>query len=479
MKIVMIASEARPFCKTGGLADVVYSLSKELAIMGEDVSVIIPYYDVIKSKQNFEVKKVASFDVRMSWRKPQPNVYVTYADGIRYYLIENQQYFERGHLYGDGDDGERFAFFALAAKQLMIQLKMKPDIISVHDWQTAMIPAIIKEDKVAVKKYFPKTYFTLTIHNPAFQGMMDGDAVGNLFNLPYSLYECGNLRFKDRFSTLKGGIVYADKIVTVSPTHHDELLTPYGGMGLDSILRLREWDFCGVLNGIDYLEFNPSDDKYIAQNYDVNNCVEGKKENKKALMERFNLTGENRPLISMVTRITWQKGFDIILPEIDELIEKGANIVMLGSGEYNYEQAWEQLLRRHPGRIGIYIGYSDPLAHLVYAGSDYFLMPSLFEPCGLGQMIAQRYGTPPIVRLTGGLADSVICYDGKNYKTANGFGFAEYSGFELLKCTLFAMDTFKKEAKRVALIKNSMNTNNTWRKSAESYLGIFKELTAR
>ena len=478
MKIVMIASESRPFCKTGGLADVVYSLSKELVQMGEDVSIIIPYYDLIKSKK-VEAKKIASFDIMMSWRKQGVNVFETESDGIKYYLLENQQYFERGHLYGDGDDGERFALLALASKQLMIELKMKPDIVNVHDWQSAMVPVLIKEDPIHQPKFFKKTHYVLTIHNPAFQGMLDGDAVGNLFNLPYSLYENGNLRFKDRFSTLKSGIMYADKVVTVSPNHHNELLTPYGGMGLDAILRLREWDFTGVLNGIDYLEFNPGNDRFIPNNYEVNTVVSGKKANKKALLERFNMKDPKRPLISLVTRITWQKGFDIILPAVDEIIAHGANIIMLGSGEYNYEQKWEELLRKYPGRIGLYIGYSDPLAHLVYAGSDFFLMPSLFEPCGLGQMIAQRYGTPPIVRLTGGLSDSVICYDGNNAKVANGFGFSEYSAFELLKVTLWALDAYKKEKVRVALMKNAMNTNNTWRKSAELYMGIYRELVGK
>ena len=475
MKIVMIASEARPFCKTGGLADVTYSLSKELAMMGEEVSIILPYYDLIKEKK-IEVKKVANFDVRMSWRKQNTNVYSTIQEGINYYFIENDQYFSRGHLYGDDDDGERFAFFALASKELMIALKMKPNIVNVHDWQSAMVPVLIKEDQVSQKKYFPKTHYVLTIHNPAFQGMLDGDAAGDLFNLPYALFENGSLRLKDRFSTLKSGIMYSDKIVTVSPNHHNELLTPYGGMGLDGVLRLREWDFTGVLNGIDYLEFNPADDKYIALNYNINKAISGKKASKKALYERFNLDDINRPLISLVTRITWQKGFDIIFPAIDEIIAHGANIIMLGSGEYNYEQKWEELLKRYPGRIGLYLGYSDPLAHLIYAGSDFFLMPSLFEPCGLGQMIAQRYGTPPIVRLTGGLTDSVICFDGNNIDEANGFGFSEYSAFELLKCTLFAIDSYKKEKIRKALIKNAMETNNTWRKSAELYLGIYKEI---
>ena len=476
MKIVMVASESRPYCKTGGLADVVYSLSKELAVQGEEVSIILPYYDTIaRSLPKAQLKKEVSFNTHMSWRQQSVDVYSTVCDGITFYFIENQQYFERGHVYGDFDDGERFAFFTNAAKELIIAKKMRPDIIHVHDWQAGMLPCLMKVDPLNQKK-FAKTKYVFTIHNPAFQGLMPRFTLGDFYNLTDELFDNGAVRFKDQVSTLKAGIIFSDRITTVSPTHHLELLTPEGGMGLDGVLRYREWDFSGILNGIDYLEFNPEDDKVIAMPYTAKTLVSGKKANKEALCKEFGLKNKQAPLYSLVTRITWQKGFDIIFPAVEELINRGANIVMLGSGEYDYEQKWEDIRRRHPDQVGLYIGYSDPLAHKIYAASDFFIMPSLFEPCGLGQMIAQRYGTLPIVRRTGGLRDSVICYDGNNAETSNGFGFDAYSVYEMKRTSHYAFDVYQDKKLLHQLMKNAMLTDNSWQKSTQEYLKVYKAL---
>ena len=476
MKILMVASESRPFCKTGGLADVVYSLSKELAVLGEEVSIIIPYYDSIAVKlPKGELKKVVSFKTRMSWRKQTVDVYETVKDGINFYFIENRQYFERGHIYGDFDDGERFAFFTMAVKEFLLAKKYYPNIIHVHDWQAGMLPALIKVDPNCQKK-FAKTKYVFTIHNPAFQGTMPKFTLGDFYNLTDELFDNGAVRFKNQVSTLKAGIVFSDKITTVSPTHHLELLTPEGGMGLDSVLHYREWDFLGILNGIDYLEFNPSDDKVIAMPFSEKNLVSGKKANREDLFKQLGLKNNKGPLYSLVTRITWQKGFDIIFPAVEDLINRGANIVMLGSGEYQYEQRWEELKRRYPDRIGLYIGYSDPLAHKIYAASDFFIMPSLFEPCGLGQMIAQRYGTLPIVRRTGGLRDSVICYDGNNRETSNGFGFDTYSEYEMKRTSQYAFDVYQDKKLLHQLMKNAMLTDNSWQKSTQEYLKLYELL---
>ena len=476
MKIVMVASESRPFCKTGGLADVVYSLSKELAVLGEEVFIIIPYYDSIaRNLPKSELKKAASFNTHMSWRQQSVDVYETKRDGITYYFIENRQYFERGHIYGDFDDGERFAFFTMATKEFLITKKLYPDIIHVHDWQAGMLPCILKTDENCDKK-FNKTKYVFTIHNPAFQGLMPKFTLGDFYNMTDEQFDNGSVRFKDQVSTLKAGIVYADKITTVSPTHHLELLSPEGGMGLDGVLRYREWDFSGILNGIDYLEFNPNDDKVIAKQFTEKNLVAAKKANREALFKEVGIVNNDGPVFSLVTRITWQKGFDIIFPAVEELINRGANIVMLGSGEYHYEQKWEELKRRYPDRVGLYIGYSDPLAHKIYAASDFFIMPSLFEPCGLGQMIAQRYGTLPIVRRTGGLRDSVICYDGNNAETANGFGFDAYSEYEMRRTAHYAFDVYQDKKLLHQLMKNAMLTDNSWQKSTQEYLQLYKLL---
>ena len=476
MKIFMVASESRPYCKTGGLADVVYSLSKELAKSGEDVSIILPFYDSIRRQISSKVlKKAASFQTHMSWRKQTVDIYQTVTDGINYYFVENQQYFERGHIYGDFDDGERFAFFTMAVKEFLLTKKIYPNIIHVHDWQAGMLPCVLRMDDECREK-FRKTKFVFTIHNPAFQGLMPKFTLGDFYNFTDELFDNGSVRFKDQVSTLKAGIVYSDKITTVSPTHHLELLTPEGGMGLDQILRYREWDFSGILNGIDYLEFNPENDKQIAMPFSANNLVTGKKANREALFKQFNLKPNKGPLFSLVTRITWQKGFDIIFPGIEELVNRGASIFMLGSGESQYEQHWEDLRRKYPDRIGLFIGYSDSLAHKIYAASDFFIMPSLFEPCGLGQMIAQRYGTLPIVRRTGGLRDSVICYDGSNADTSNGFGFDAYSVYEMTRTAHYAYDVYENKKLLHQLMKNALKTDNSWEKSTLEYMKLYKAL---
>ena len=476
MKIFMVASESRPYCKTGGLADVVYSLSKELAKSGEDVSIILPFYDSIRRQISSKVlKKAASFQTHMSWRKQTVDIYQTVTDGINYYFVENQQYFERGHIYGDFDDGERFAFFTMAVKEFLLTKKIYPNIIHVHDWQAGMLPCVLRMDDECREK-FRKTKFVFTIHNPAFQGLMPKFTLGDFYNFTDELFDNGSVRFKDQVSTLKAGIVYSDKITTVSPTHHLELLTPEGGMGLDQVLRYREWDFSGILNGIDYLEFNPADDKQIAMPFTAKNLVSGKKVNREALFKQFNLKPNDGPLFSLVTRITWQKGFDIIFPAIEELVNRGASIFMLGRGEYQYEQRWEDLRRRYPDRIGLFIGYSDSLAHKIYAASDFFIMPSLFEPCGLGQMIAQRYGTLPIVRRTGGLRDSVICYDGTNAETSNGFGFDAYSVYEMNRTAQYAYNIYEDKKLLHQLMKNALKTDNSWEKSTLEYMKLYKAL---
>ena len=477
MKIAMVASEARPFCKTGGLADVVYSLSKELVVMGKEVMIILPFYQSIKEKLKDSVTFVDSFFVDMSWRHQEAKVYLGESDGISYYFIEHF-YFDRPNLYGYGDDGERFAFLALAARKLLARQKKVPDIIHVHDWQAGMLPCLIKEVPHYREK-LKKSKFVMTIHNPAFQGMLDRDALDNLYNLSPSLFDNGAVRLDDHVSTLKAGIMYADKITTVSPNHHEELLTPEGGMHLDGPLRLREWDFCGILNGIDYLEFNPGNDAQIVAPYTVSNCRSGKKKNHDALLKELNLTDFGQPLYSVVSRLTWQKGLDILFNAIEELACRNCNIVVLGSGERQYELELEWLRAKYPDRIAIYIGYNDALAHRIYAASDFFMMPSLFEPCGLGQMIAQRYGTLPIVRRTGGLKDSVINYDGGNADTANGFGFDNYTSDDMKYTSIYAFDAYHNKTLMTKLVKNAMNTDNSWAKSAMYYYGVYEELANR
>ena len=473
MRVAMACSEANPFVKTGGLADVTYSLSKELVKMGEEVTIILPLYNQIKAK-NLPMEYVGTVATHMSWRNESANVLHLKQDGIDYYFLENRHYFERDGIYGYDDDGERFAFYCFAFVETLPLVGFKPDIIHAHDWQPGMVFCLIRENDM---KFYKKTKFVFSIHNPAFQGRIDRFSIGDLYNLPDHLFYNGQLEFEGAVSTLKAGIMYADKITTVSPNHREELLTPEGSLGLCNVLRFREYDFCGFLNGIDYNEFNPSDDKYIVKEFGIKNFVSGKKANKEELLRRFELKGEDAPLYSLVSRITWQKGMNLVFAAVRDLANRGANIILLGSGEYNCEQEMEALHREFPDHVGIYVGYNNALAHQIYAGSDFFMMPSLFEPCGLGQMIAQRYGTLPIVRRTGGLRDSVINYDSSNANVSNGFGFDKYNVDDMVSTCVYALDVYynhKEEFKQ--LVKNALNTDNSWQKSVKQYHGLYLSL---
>ena len=473
MKIMMVASESNPLIKTGGLADVVYSLSKELVAMGHQVSVIMPLYKRVTDKYHGQIKKVDSFAVHMAWRVNYADIYVMDVNGIHYYLVDNAYYFHREGVYGYGDDMERFAFYTLAVELFMTRQEVMPDIVHIHDWHPGMLACLMREDE-EWKDIFAKTSIVLSIHNPAFQGMMGEDDLYNLYNLPHTLYEDGAVRWNGGVSTLKTAIVYADKITTVSPNHRYELLTPEGSMGLYSVLSLRENDFVGILNGIDYVEFNPLHDAKIPFPYSAVNFFRTKTLNKWELFKKLGIKDYGRPLYSFVSRVTWQKGMDIVFPVVDELASKGCNIVMLGSGEYRYEQEMERLRAKYPNNIAVYIGYNDDLAHQIYASSDYFFMPSLFEPCGLGQMIAQRYGTLPIVRYTGGLKDTVIGYDGTNLEKANGFGFTNYNYEAFRDVVMLSYDIYDNLPVRKQLVKNAMKVDNSWSKSAKEYLSLYK-----
>lgn len=474
MKIIMCASEAIPLAKTGGLADVVHALSAELVKKGHEVSIFIPYYQSIRDNQNVRVKPIAKYSVQLSWRNQECEVYQTEIDGITYYLLGNVRYFNRQNLYGYEDDNERFAFFVLAIRKVIQELKLEPDIIHCHDWHVGMLPVIIKEQN-AKDKMLKKARFVLTIHNPAFKGMFEPCLLGDYYGLSEDLYNNGKVRYNYRCSSLKAAIMYSDKITTVSPTHAEELLSSDSGHELDTVLELRRYDFCGVLNGIDYVEFNPAKDNKIFKKFTSTTLEEGKLENKKALLKEMYLNENNdKPLFGMVSRLTWQKGADLVIEGARKLLNSGASLVILGSGEYAFEQELERLRAEYPSQMGIYIGYNDVLAHKIYAASDIFLMPSLFEPCGIGQMIALRYGTLPLVRMTGGLNDTVIpCIEG-NEKVATGFGFYAYSKEAIVNTIDWAMNCYQNKKVFDQIRKNAIKCNNDWSKSADEYLNIYK-----
>ncbi|MFA7067448.1 MAG: glycogen synthase [Acidaminococcaceae bacterium] len=475
MKIAMVTSEANPFVKSGGLADVTFSLSKELVIIGEEVAIFMPLYKSIATSHGDKLQLISEFDVSMSWRRQHAKIYRTYHEGIIYYFVQNDYYFLRDNLYGYGDDIERFAFFTIAVRNAFKALGFKADVVHLHDWQPGMLPVLIKEQNKN-DPFFNNFQFVLTIHNPAFKGIFDKYFLNNYYELSDELYDSGMVRFENAVSTLKSAIIYSQKIATVSYTHRDELLASNSEHGLSSVLELRRNDFVGIINGIDYAEFNPKADKAIKYVYNGVNVSKGKEENKRALLNHFNLEYRGQPVFGLVSRLTWQKGIRLITAKTDFLIKNGASLIILGSGEKELEQQIEWLRSQYSDNIGIYIGYSSELAHLIYAGSDFFLMPSLFEPCGIGQMIAQRYGTLPIVRYTGGLKDTINGYNGYNLETANGIGF-EYFDEEGMQYGLdLALRLYQDKEALLTIRRNAMKLDRTWKKSALEYIKLYQSL---
>lgn len=408
MNIAFVASESNPYCKTGGLADVVFALAKELTKKGQNVIVVLPFYDTIRKKNKFSFEHVCDYEVRLSWRRQSASVYRSVASGVPFYLIENDYYFDRGDIYGFNDDGERFAFFSLAARDLFAHLGFAPDIIHVHDWQAGMLPVLIQQQNQG-DPLFAKTKFVMTIHNPEFKGLLDKYFLGDFYNLSDSVYDSGLVRYGGMVSTLKAGIMASEKVTTVAPTYRNEMLTPEGGRGLDGALHFRESDFVGILNGVDTDEFDPEHDPSILP-FGLKDFTEGKAKNKAKFLKEHGLEDDGSPLYGLVSRLTSQKGISLVANVARELLNQGAELFVVGSGEYDLEQALQHLRDDYPTRMGVYFGYNGELAHQVYASSDFFLMPSLFEPCGIGQMIAERYGSLPIVRDTGGLHDTVFPY---------------------------------------------------------------------
>ncbi len=472
MNIIFAAGESQPFVKTGGLADVVFGLSKALVEKKNKVAVFIPFYSKVKAHQEM-YEWVDAFDVVQGWRMTHANILHLLKDGVDFYFVECDQYFDRSNAYGYQDDSERFCFFSLAVKKAIIRLKLNPDIIHVHDWQAAIIPLLLADAGVKCRS-------VLTIHNPAFQGYLNPASLGDLLNLPTWYYSSGLLRFNDQVSLLKGGISTCDIITTVSHTHANELLndkTSFNGIG--NVINIRANDLFGIVNGLDVDEFNPLTDKLIAKTYGVDDYEEGKKSNKVALLKAMGFSKPNSkgPVFGIVSRLTTQKGVERICRNIDQLHKLNAKLVVLGQGEYDIEQSLEWAARTYPDTVKIYMGYNDSLAHLIYAGSDFFFMPSKFEPCGLGQLIAMHYGTLPLVAKVGGLTDTVRSYfDSRS--TATGFAFEPWDE----NCFDYAigyMCEMYKDGKLKPLIQNAMNEDFSWNRRVNEYIDLYKNILKR
>jgi starch synthase len=471
MKVLFVGSEATPFSKTGGLGDVLGSLPKALVGQGIDARVVLPKHKITKDKFNDQLEHIANFKVQVGYKEEYVGIEKMEYDTVVFYFVDNEYYFGyRDTLYGHYDDGERYGYFNNAVLKMLEVIDFYPDVLHLNDWQTGIMPLILKQNYKSRKGYRDiKTLFT--IHNIAYQGVFNRELIEYL-NIEYTQ----DLEFDYSINFLKTGIQTADFISTVSQTYAEELLYDYYAFRMNEVLETRKDCLFGIINGIDYDQFNPKTDKSIAYNYGLNNYLKGKSENKKALRETFKLEDNKLPIIGMVSRLTEAKGFDIIKIIIEDLIKTNKiQMVLLGSGDQDIEQYYQNLKQVYPDNIGVYIGYSDDMARKIYSGSDMFLMPSRFEPCGLAQLISLKYGTLPIVRKTGGLRDTILPYN-KYTKEGNGFGFENYDPEDLKHALHEALDAYYDKDSWKVLVKRAMNEDFSWEQSALKYIELYNKL---
>ncbi|WP_163468971.1 glycogen synthase GlgA [Fusobacterium sp. IOR10] len=475
MKILFVASEAAPFIKTGGLADVAHSLPKALKKSKVDIRVIIPKYKKISSEYTEKMDKVGEFTVPVGWRNQYCGLYHLKYDGVDFYFMDNEYYFKRNEPYGHFDDGEIFSFFSRGVLESIKHMDgFIPDVIHCNDWHSGMVPVLLD----AFYRYdvrYQKIRTLFTIHNLKYQGIFSKTILGELLGLDNSYFTEEKLKFYDGVSFIKGGLIYSDIVTTVSKTYAEEIKTPYFGENLDGLLNGIDYKLYGIVNGIDYSEYNPRKDKNLFKEYGIT-TMKNKVINKEALQKEMGLpVDKDIPVMGMITRLVGQKGLDLVKGVIEDIISLDLQLIVVGTGDEMYEDLFNYYGNKYPNKVKAYIGFNESVARRVYAGSDMFLMPSQFEPCGIGQLIALRYGTVPIVRETGGLRDTVQAYDHKK-KTGNGFSFTNYNAHDMLHVIKLAMETFKNKKEWLGIEKNAMRSEISWKESAKKYRDIYKKL---
>jgi len=465
MKVLFASAEAYPLAKVGGLGDVAGSLPKALRELGHDVRIAMPMYGTIR-----EAKDVGSFPVAIGGADHEAKLRTTRIGEVPVYLIDFAPLFDRPKVYEYPDDGQRFAFFGKAVLDMIPTAGWQPDVVHLNDWHTALAAAFLKTTYRGDERY-RGLRCVFTIHNLQHQGLF-GREVFDWAGLPPETWDPEGVEFYGRMNFLKAGVVYADQVTTVSPTYAREIQTPEYGFGLEGLLRSRASKLSGILNGIDYDVWNPAKDPHIPQKYSKS-TLEKKAKNKSALQKGAGLAVESKiPLIGIVSRLTEQKGLDILIPAIPEIMNLGVQVVLLGTGEPVYEGPLERFSAAGKGFVA-YVKYDEALAHRIYAGSDFFLMPSKFEPCGLGQEISLRYGTIPIVRATGGLADTVSDV-GANPKTGNGFVFTDYTPGALADAVRRAVEFYRMRRGWRPLQQRAMGRDLSWSASAQTYADLYK-----
>ena len=468
MNILFAASEALPYVASGGLADVAGSLPSAIVKKGHDCRVVIPLYKCISAEMRASLTFLTNITVDVSWRKQYCGIFTGIYKGVTYYFIDNEYYFGRDGIYGFYDDCERFVFYSRAVLEMIRCIDFKPDIIHANDWQAAMIP-VYYQIFYKYQQGYENIHTIFTIHNIQYQGKYGKEVLNELMGIP--LYHTGLLEYDGCVNMMKGAIETADKITTVSPSYAWEILDPWYSHGLDRALNTKQYKLCGFLNGIDVDGYNPETDPAIPANYSVKN-MQGKAKCKQALLEELGLQDGDEPIIGIVTRFVSHKGIDLIRYVFEDILNLGYKFAILGSGENQYESFFSDLCARHPGRVGTYIGFEPALSQEIYAGADAFIMPSKSEPCGLAQMVACRYGTPPIIRETGGLRDSI--HD-STMGEGNGFTFAGYSAHELYDACCRAQDRYYSKEDWNNLIRYDMECDFSWDVSAKSYEGLYNE----
>lgn len=476
-KILFVSSECVPFIKTGGLADVVGALPKYLDKERYDVRVILPNYLAIPAKFKEKMQYKTHFYMDLSWRSQYVGILETVVDGVTFYLIDNEFYFAGQKPYGYiHEDIEKFAFFCRAVLSALPQIGFRPDLIHCNDWQTGLIPVYL-HDSFQQGDFYRGIKTVMTIHNLKFQGVWDKKTVQDITGLSSYYFAPDKLEAYGDANYLKGGIVYADYVTTVSRTYAEEIKMPFYGEGLDGLMRARSNSLCGIVNGIDYEEWNPETDKFLVKNYNAVNFRKEKAKNKLALQEELALEkDEKRFMIGLVSRLTDQKGLDLVECVLEELCDTDTQIVILGTGEPRYENLFRHYEWKYHGRVSANIYYNNERAHKIYAASDAFLMPSLFEPCGLSQLISLRYGTVPIVRETGGLKDTVQPYN-EYESSGTGFSFSNYNAHEMLSMVRYAKHVFyNKKREWNKLVDRGMATDFSWKTSAKEYEQLYARL---
>ncbi|WP_449601239.1 glycogen synthase GlgA [Paenibacillus sp. Marseille-Q9583] len=473
MKVLFAAAEAHPFIKTGGLADVIGALPKALKGAGVDVRVILPKYRGIPEKFTSKLEHLTEVYVPIGWRNQYCGIEHMVYDGIPVYFIDNEYYFGRDGIYGYMDDGERFAFYNRAVLECLPAIDFQPDVLHCHDWHAAVIPMLL-QGHYRHNPFYSEMRSVFTIHNLLYQGVFPYEVLGELLGLDSSYF--GGVEYYRNVNFLKGGIVYSDRVTTVSPTYSEEIRTPYYGYGLDGLLNARADVLSGIVNGIDTKSYNPATDTSLVTRYRSN--LAKKTENKLALQEELGLPVDaNIPMVAMVTRLVDSKGLDLLTRVLDELLYKDdIQFVLLGTGDESYERWFKEAAWRYPTKLSSQILFNDALSRKIYAASDIFLMPSKFEPCGISQLLALRYGSIPVVRETGGLNDTVQAYNEESGE-GNGFTFSNYNAHDMMFTLRRAISLYKQPEHWKKITKNAFAGDYSWNVSAQQYIDIYNEIT--